>query len=513
VFRKPVLIVAVAIATVSAFAVAAYAATGVSSPTPLRFTVPGDSGGAPQSVTIAASGFAPGAPVFIEQCNGVDPTSTGWSPTSNCDLGSSPSPVNAGDDGTATFPANDPNFGFTAFKGESPQSLFNCLAANQPSPANGLTDYRNCQVRLSTNNVVVTSDQVFFQLALPDAPDPSAAAGTCTLGQGLVSVKTATVGAGITDHSQDVSMSGRLFQDISTPAHTPLGGTCTGLIDSHYASPTIVAANAPQVTKGTLHAAKLALSLKGASSCVWNAPGIAADSAYTAGYKLSGTLAVTFSELNSLGKPFSLSASVQMRHSLTKSDVYDFKGVVTKGLSIGATVSGSGYLDSVAKFGGTVNSITSNAGPIPPTLPSSYTGYGLDTVGGKPSGCDDGIANNTTSPAKVVAPATRTDVATVTLGSHTVADASIQASDLHRAVTGTGIPGGTFVGSVIPGTSFTLSSSISSSVFVNATSAGTSVKIGNVAFNIKAQTGILTYQLGSGASLLGNAATGLTLSF
>ena len=174
--RKPALIVTIALALVAALAYAADAATGVTKPAPLTFKVPGDGSGVPQSVTVSASGYTPGSLVYIEQCDGVDPASSSWNVTTDCDLGSSPAPALVDSTGTVTFPANDPNFGFTAFKGDSPQDEFNCLAANQATPANGLPDYRNCQIRLSTSNTVVTADQVFFSLVLPDAPDPLSAA-------------------------------------------------------------------------------------------------------------------------------------------------------------------------------------------------------------------------------------------------------------------------------------------------------------------------------------------------
>jgi hypothetical protein len=69
--------------------------------------------------------------------------------------------------------------------------------------------------------------------------------------------------------------------------------------------------------------------------------------------------------------------------------------------------------------------------------------------------------------------------ATVTLNSPTVLDAGIQASDIGDTVTGTGIPAGTFVGTVTAGTSFLLSSSATSQVNVNATANGTGVVIGS----------------------------------
>jgi hypothetical protein len=72
----------------------------------------------------------------------------------------------------------------------------------------------------------------------------------------------------------------------------------------------------------------------------------------------------------------------------------------------------------------------------------------------------------------------RTDTATVSSGSATVLDASVQATDTGDPVSGTGIPPGTFVGTVTVGTSFLLSSSSTSQVNVNASANGSSVVIG-----------------------------------
>jgi hypothetical protein len=69
----------------------------------------------------------------------------------------------------ATFTKDDPNFGFTPFKGESPGGLFNCLSLHDASPNNGVPDFRNCTLRVSTNNAAVTGDQVFLNLLLPDS--------------------------------------------------------------------------------------------------------------------------------------------------------------------------------------------------------------------------------------------------------------------------------------------------------------------------------------------------------
>lgn len=146
----------------------ASAATSISAPTGNPFVVPGNAGGDPQPFTVSATGFAPTTNVFVEQCDSAPSTAVGWDPTVNCDLGSSPAAVVADGSGNVTFPMADPNFAFHPFKGASPQGLFNCLSANDPSPANGLVDHRTCQIRVSSNNAAATADQVFLKIQLPD---------------------------------------------------------------------------------------------------------------------------------------------------------------------------------------------------------------------------------------------------------------------------------------------------------------------------------------------------------
>ena len=73
-------------------------------------------------------------------------------PQPDCDFGSAPAAAIADTDGTVTFSATDPNHAFHPFVGASPQELFNCLPPGAASLNNGLTDYRDCQVRVSTNN-------------------------------------------------------------------------------------------------------------------------------------------------------------------------------------------------------------------------------------------------------------------------------------------------------------------------------------------------------------------------
>ena len=169
------------------------AATSITTPSTNPFVVPGDAGGLPQPFTVSAAGFAVGANVFVEQCDGVAATAPGWDPTINCDLGSSPAAAVADASGNVSFPVADPNFAFKPFKGMSPQGLFNCLSLNDASPANGLIDHRLCKLRVSTNNSAATADQVFLPLVLPDDPN-SPQPPPLRWGIGNVSVLEGTAG-------------------------------------------------------------------------------------------------------------------------------------------------------------------------------------------------------------------------------------------------------------------------------------------------------------------------------
>jgi hypothetical protein len=139
---------------------------------------------APLEVVVA--GFEPNQNVFVEQCDGVSPTATGWDPTINCDLGSSPPPAIADANGDATFPSDDVNRAFHPFQGESPQSLFNCMAAGKPAPNNQLPTFNNCKLRISSNNSSATGDQVFVPIVLtgrsvPVPVRPGAGSSTTTV--------------------------------------------------------------------------------------------------------------------------------------------------------------------------------------------------------------------------------------------------------------------------------------------------------------------------------------------
>ena len=126
-----------------------------------------DVNGQPIPFTIKVAGFAPFTPVYIMQCDGVPWSDDKWKPTLDCDVGSAPAPAIAGGDGGAVFDVKDPNRVMKLFRGRSPQEQFNCLAPGDPSPKNALRDFRDCSLRVSTNNLERTADQVRLALRFP----------------------------------------------------------------------------------------------------------------------------------------------------------------------------------------------------------------------------------------------------------------------------------------------------------------------------------------------------------
>jgi hypothetical protein len=139
----------------------------VTAPAGAISTVPGDAAGNPKSITVTATGFAPGnGAAFVMQCDGVDPSTVGWSATRDCDTATSPAAADVGPDGAVTFPAGDKNYGFTPFKGKSPQGLFNCVAPGE-SMNNARPTFSNCRIRVASSLTSVTADQSFVTIVLP----------------------------------------------------------------------------------------------------------------------------------------------------------------------------------------------------------------------------------------------------------------------------------------------------------------------------------------------------------
>jgi hypothetical protein len=293
--------------------------------TATNLNITGNAIGQPLPVRIAASGFTPGSLVFVEQCDGTDPTGVGWSPTSNCDLGSSSSPSIADDSGKVVLSATDSNHAFTAFKGESPQSLFNCLSPNQPTlnASNGLIDYRNCQVRISSNNTAVTSDQVFYDITLPDAPWEAFAhpGGGCS-GQRVLGTWKPTPGE--TNVTAPETLSTSLMKSTAV-GHPAFAGTCTAA-----------------GVAGTLTPKSFAMKAVGSTSCA----------ATASDPPISGKITIVMNEIDpATTHPYQIQAFVRRTPAVDASapDITLYEGTVIKGPGVGSTVVGTLYEDPITK--------------------------------------------------------------------------------------------------------------------------------------------------------------------
>jgi hypothetical protein len=154
------------------------AAATFTTPSSNPFTVPGDGSGNPVPYDVVVNNFAPGAHVFLEQCDGVPSSSPGYDPAQHCDSGTSGSAATADANGVAHFPASDINLHVNPFKGPGPSGTFDCLAPTDSNIADGNPQWGNtsvnpahtsCQLRASTNDTQVTTDQQYISLVLPSS--------------------------------------------------------------------------------------------------------------------------------------------------------------------------------------------------------------------------------------------------------------------------------------------------------------------------------------------------------
>jgi hypothetical protein len=250
--------VGIAAAVIVASASAAYAA--ITSPTGNPFVVPNDGTGNPAPFSISASGFTANQPVFIEECDGRTPNVGTWDVSIDCDPGDTTPPHNADASGNVTFGVGT-DFQFTAFKGESPSSQFNCLSPNEAplNPTNFLTDYRNCQIRVSSNNASKTGDESYLRIQLPDGPNDTTTTtttttvpggptkttlGTCTGLNAVATIKNTVTGAGLTNTLPPTGQSDKIsVKSINAPACSGPSFTAPGTaIDSASLKASIVGA-------------------------------------------------------------------------------------------------------------------------------------------------------------------------------------------------------------------------------------------------------------------------------
>jgi len=161
-----------------------------------------------------------------------------------------------------------------------------------------------------------------------------------------------------------------LMTDLATK--TKVAGTCTGLVEP--------ADNAGGAIPATLHPKAIALKLSGIGSCASSSAARAADATKSSAFALSGLLTITMNELDSLGRPFQTQAYVTVKgFDPTATDVLQLTGIVKKGASVGATVTGKLYLDAVTKI-------------MPALKPPSGNGYTFDAA--TAGHCTDGTAGN-----------------------------------------------------------------------------------------------------------------------
>jgi hypothetical protein len=177
------------------FAAVADAAPSITEPSGNPFVVKLDAQGRPVQFTVVAKGLTPGSLVYVEQCNGRPPTAPNWLPTRDCDIGSSPAAAIVDPTGTARFPAGDLNHGFPVFVGLGPEGLFHCVADGVKPKDDGLPVYTTCQIRVSSNNNVTTTDQTFLPIAFEGAHASAATDAKADSGSSAAMILAVTAGA------------------------------------------------------------------------------------------------------------------------------------------------------------------------------------------------------------------------------------------------------------------------------------------------------------------------------
>jgi Calx-beta domain len=213
--------------------IAAPASATYISPSSNPYLVQQDSAGNLLPVDVQVNGFVSGDQVRVEQCDGVPPSTPGYVVTKHCDSGTSPSAAEANGSGVAHFPADDLNLHFTPVRGESPQSYFNCNAPGDPplGGINGLQDFTNCQIRVSTSLIANNGDQQYLTITLPKEPTCS---GVCmsigdatTWEDGVAAVPVTLSKPASTDVTATVSIGGG----------TAVNGTVVKVLPADYKAP------------------------------------------------------------------------------------------------------------------------------------------------------------------------------------------------------------------------------------------------------------------------------------
>ena len=215
--------------------------------------------------------------------------------------------------------------------------------------------------------------------AAPAANAVDTPAGTC-----LGSKSKGTLLPALGDQTAATVATTALMSNIATgaPLGAKYGGFCAGLL--------VRSDNPGGPVPGLLTPKAIASKLTGRASCASNPVATAADLNVATRFALTGKQVVTMSQVDGLLLPWQIQGYLTIK-GFAGLDVIAVTGLIVKGPSVGATVSGTLYFDPVSLLGP-----TSPAGPALPVglRPAGYTGYGLDIVTGNPIGCTDGIAGN-----------------------------------------------------------------------------------------------------------------------
>jgi hypothetical protein len=275
---------------------------------------------------------------------------------------------------------------------------------------------RKCKVVAVASALAMTSGLI--GVAAPAAYAAVTPVGGCGGAISIIKDTSPTLGQGLTDQTQESTKSaGNLAKDVTT--RSPISGSCSGTV-TRPGDPHVPGGANPSLTPRSA-----AISLLGNASCSFGATPQAADATAAEGFPPSGKITWTFFDtyldlISALPRQYKMQAYVQQL-GLNPSyigDVVDIGGVVTSGVDVGATVSGSIWEDPVVK-GGTHRSVTDATVTNGSTEISSATANFAPTdVGGTVTGAGipagDTIANVFDgSDAELSAPATSDQVGDV----------------------------------------------------------------------------------------------------
>jgi hypothetical protein len=219
---------------------------------------------------------------------------------------------------------------------------------------------------------VVALSASFIAAAAPQAHATPVVVGSCGGSVGLGTLVGNGVGGGIGDQTGPVTATSHLAVSVVTKLAIP--GSCTTIVS------------------GTKVPKAIASKFTGQASCATGAAAIAADATRANIYPLNGAITVTNPDLTSSSAYISF---LGVNASQPTGDVFDVGGIVTKGIGVGATVSGDIWQSPVAKLPGlyrAVNDASLISGSA--TIASATAKFGVKDVGGDIEGA--GIDAGTT---------------------------------------------------------------------------------------------------------------------